>query len=181
MLKRPSSRRRHAPQEVQINLVPMLDALVTMIAFLMFTMAFLSLNMIESPLPARSETPPQTSNEKPLQLTVSVNAGDVVIWSPFNRIKSVTIPHLDSGKGRVNAIQIHDELVKIKREFPAENHVVVMPQANIPYDTLVEVMDAARTIEKTDGVISVPNAAGVPEQLKVLFQNVVFGNILGEQ
>ncbi len=179
MLKRPSSRRRHPPQEVQINLVPMLDALVTMIAFLMFTMAFLSLNMIETPLPARSETAPEVKEQKPLQLTVTVNERDVMIWSPFNRIKSVTVPHLESGNGRVNAILVHDELVKIKREFPGENNLVIMPKGSIPYETLVEVMDAARTIEKTDGVISAPNSAGVPEQLKVLFQNVVFGNILG--
>jgi biopolymer transport protein TolR len=179
MLKRPSSRRRHPPQEVQINLVPMLDALVTMIAFLMFTMAFLSLNMIESPLPAQSESKEQKADEPTLQLTVSVNEGEVMVWSPFNRIKSVTIPNLDGGKGRVNAVQLHDELVRIKREFPKENHLVVMPKANVSYETLVEVMDAARNVEKTDGVISVPNASGVPEQVDILFKNVVFGNIIG--
>jgi len=34
MLKRPSSRRRSHPAEIAINLVPMMDALVTMISFL---------------------------------------------------------------------------------------------------------------------------------------------------
>ncbi len=179
MLKRPSSRRRSNHAEVTLNLVPMLDALVTMISFLMYTMAFLSLTMIESPLPmVSSEENVQQLKERPLQLTITVNEKDLLIWSPFDLIPQTTIPNKEDQSP--DLLKLHETLIGIKQKYPTETKLILVPKGSTSYDLIVSVIDAAKNLDKTDPVISVKNEkTGVEEQSKYLFGEVVFGNLLG--
>ena len=181
MLKRPSSRRRSHPAEIQINLVPMLDALVTMISFLMYTMAFLSLTMIESPLPIVSnEENVQQLKERPLQLTLTINDKDVLLWSPFDLIPQMSIPNRPDAS--VDLLKLHEALIGIKQKFLSENKIILVPNKNTSYDTSVAVLDASKTLDKTDPVMVLKNEkTGVQEQVKTLFGEVVFGNLLGNE
>lgn len=179
MLKRPSSRRRTDPHEIQLNLVPMLDALVTMISFLMYTMAFLSLTMIESPLPMVSSEQNQAQlKERPLQLTITINDKDILLWSPFDLIPQQAIPNRQDGS--VDILKLHEAVIAIKQKFPSENKVILVPKSSTSYDTIVIVLDQVRYFDKTDPVISVKNEkTGVQEQAKQIFGEVIFGNLLG--
>lgn len=180
MLKRPSSRRRSKSSEVIINLVPMLDALVTLIGFLLFSMSFLSLVSVETPMPQISQEDVQKKiTEKPLQLTVSIRDKETEIWSPFQRIKAQSIPH--NAEGLPDTAAIHAALIELKKQFVNENKVVLVPEAGTSYDILVAVMDAVRTLEPTDPAIFRYNeTTGNDEPLKGLFSEIIFGNLLGE-
>ncbi|MGZ3708243.1 MAG: hypothetical protein ACXWPM_05415, partial [Bdellovibrionota bacterium] len=61
MLKRPSSRRKTSAEGIQLNLVPILDTMVTLIGFLLFSMSFLAVVNIESVVPQAS---PKNVQEK---------------------------------------------------------------------------------------------------------------------
>jgi biopolymer transport protein ExbD len=180
MLKRPTSRRKGHAKQIELNLVPILDTLVTLIAFLLFTMTFLNIVGIESPFPiASTEQVEQKLKEKPLQLTVSLRDEEAEIWSPFERIASKTIPNPASGIYDLHAI--HEALIEVKKQFPLETHVVVVPTPSTNYDTIVAVMDTLRGLEATDPPIFVKNAqTGLDEQTKTLFPDVIFGNLLGD-
>ena len=52
-----------------------MDALVTLIIFLLFTSAFISIGEIESKLPVASNQPPAKEAKPPIQLTVAVGGG----------------------------------------------------------------------------------------------------------
>lgn len=179
MLKRPSSRRRSHPAEVQINLVPMMDALVTMISFLMYTMAFLSFTMIESPLPMVSPNQNQEQiQQRPLQLTLTLNEKDVLLWSPFDMIPQQRIPNRP--EGGVDFMRLHETLIGIKQKFIKEDKIILVPQGVTSYETIVQVIDAVKNLEKTDPIISIKNEkTGIQEQARYLFSEVVFGNLLG--
>ncbi len=181
MLRRPSARRKREINEVQLNLVPILDAMVTLIAFLLYTMSFLAIVSIESPFP---EASPEINRKKietpPLQLTLSVRENETEIWSPFQKIEPKKLPHLEPGKPDTGSI--HEALLAIKQQFPQENQVVFAPHPGLNYDALVGVMDAARTLEATDPPIYFKNeSTGMDEAAKTLFGDVVFGNLLGEE
>jgi biopolymer transport protein ExbD len=180
LLKRPTSRRKGASRQIELNLVPILDAMVTLIAFLLFTMSFLTIVGIESPFPiASTEHVEQKLKEKPLQLTVSLREAELEIWSPFEKIPNKTIPH--TGDGQPDIKSMHDALIEIKRQFPQETQVVFVPTGAANYDTLIAMMDAMRVLEPTDPAVFAKNAdTGVDEQVKTLFPNVIFGNLLGE-
>jgi hypothetical protein len=152
--------------------------MVTLIAFMLFTMSFFAIVSIESPLPVAS--PVQTKlKERPLQLTLSMHEKDVEIWSPFEKFKSKTIPNTPEGTPDIKAI--HETLLGLKQQFPTENQIVLSPYAQSTYDAMIAVMDAVRMMEPTDPPFYMKNpTTGVDEAVKTLFPNVVFGNLLGD-
>ena len=81
MLKRPSSRRRSEGAQIELNLVPVLDALVTIITFLLYTAAFISLVAIDTPAPLLAPASEQVEKmkEKPLQLTATIQADRIIL------------------------------------------------------------------------------------------------------
>lgn len=178
MLKRPSSRRRIAKEQVILNLVPMMDTFVVLIAFLLYTMVFFVMTHVETPLPTSSPTEvAEKLKEKPLQLTVSFRKDEVEIWSPFQKITAKKIPN--TPEGTPDVLAIHTRLVEVKQQFPNEKQVVLAPSGSISYDSLVAAMDGIRMLDAIDPPIIVKNAeTGVDETLKLLFPEIVFGNIL---
>ena len=177
-LNSPSSRRKGGHQSITLNLVPILDAMVTLIGFLLFTTSFLAIVSIETPLPTASTAQnEQKLKEKPLQLTISLHDNDVEIWSPFERIPKKLIP--DTTPGQPDLKTIHDTLLGIKKQFPEETKVVLAPNAGTTYDVLIAVMDVSRLMDPTDPPLFHPNpATKVDEQVKQLFPEVIFGNLL---
>ncbi|OFZ79473.1 MAG: hypothetical protein A2583_03480 [Bdellovibrionales bacterium RIFOXYD1_FULL_53_11] len=184
MFKRPSARRKGKNREIVLNLVPILDAMVTLIAFLLFTMAFVALVSTESPFPQTSrEDVQQKLKERPLQLTVSLREKETRIWSPFEKIKTHVVPNTTASTGEnvPDYKSIHETLIEIKKQFPNENKIVLVPFAAAPYEILIGIMDAMRVLEQTDPPLFRKNpATGNDEPMKALFPDVVFGNLLGD-
>ncbi len=180
MLSRPSSRRRGKGGQIVLNLVPILDTMVTLIGFMLFTMSFLTLASIESPFPeASEEVQKETIKERPLQLTVSLRDNEAEVWSPFNKFPAKTFPNLEGGAPDI--IRIHQALIEVKQQFPTETKVVFVPNIGTDYATLIAIMDSARGLEATDPTIYVKNkTTGVDAPAKDLFPNVIFGNLLGD-
>jgi biopolymer transport protein ExbD len=180
VLKRPSVRRKRLTEQVNLNLVPVLDTMVTLIAFLLYTMSWLVIVAIESNLPQINPADvPEKIKERPLQLTLSLREGEAEIWSPFDRIKAKKIPN--TSEGTPDTLAIHNELIEVKKLFPKETTLVLSPQGKMNYDSLIGVMDASRTLEPGDPPVFLLNPeTGVEEQTNFLFPNVVFGNLLGD-
>jgi hypothetical protein len=154
--------------------------MVTLISFLLFTMAFVALVHIESPFPvASTQGLNETLKEKPLQLTLSINEKEAQIWSPFDRIPTKKIPNNEPGQPNFKAI--HEALIGIKQQFPAETKAVLVPYAGATYELLVSAMDALRTLEPSDPPVYRRNQeTGNDEVVKTLFPEVIFGNLLGD-
>jgi biopolymer transport protein TolR len=180
VLKRPSSRRKSNTEPIQLNLIPMLDALVTLIGFLLFTTSFLAIVHIESPFPVTSARDVEEKlKARPLQLTVTLRENEIEIWSPFDRIPAKTIP-LDAD-GQLDFKSMHDSLITVKQQFPLETKVVIVPHAGVSYDILIAAMDGMRSLEPTDPPIFAKNeSTGIDEAIKLLFPDVIFGNLLGD-
>lgn len=183
MLKRPSARTRRHSGQLELNLIPILDSLVTLISFLMLTMSVMNVVSIESPFPIVSqediEQKLKDPKDKPLQLTISMRESELEVWSPFGKVPSKSIPYKDGTKPDTTAL--HETLMAIKKQFPDENKVVIVPTAKTDYDSLIILMDAIRVLEKSDIPIFRKNpTTGIDEPVKVLFPEVVFGNLLGD-
>ena len=166
MFKQPTSRRKSGKEQIGLNLVPILDTMVALIAFLLFTTSFLAIVSIESPFPEISrESVQKKLKEKPLQLTVSLREKEVEIWSPFDRIPAKHVPNLPNAQ--VDIKNLHDLIVSIKQKFPTETQVVMVPYAGASYDTLIAVMDAIRLTDAGDPPIFTKNPkTGIDEPSK---------------
>ena len=180
MFKRPSSRRKTKHAQIILNLVPILDTMVTLIGFLLFTMSFLTLVSVESPFPQASlEDLKQKLKEKPLQLTLTLRENDAEIWSPFEKFSPKKIPNMALGQPDLKGI--HEGLVAVKQKFPKETKIVLVPYPGATYDILVATMDIVRLLDATDPALFKKNEkTGNDEPMKLLFPEVVFGNLLGD-
>lgn len=179
MLSRPTSRRKSNREQIQLNLVPILDTMVTLIGFMLFTMSFLALVTIESPFPeASSKVLEQKLKERPLQLTVSLQEKEIEVWSPFDKFPAKHVMHKPDGP---DLIGMHQALIEVKKQFPNETKVIFVPNATANYALMIAMMDAMRSLDATDPTIYLKNATtGADEAIKALFPEVIFGNLLGD-
>ena len=181
----PSSRRKSASEEVNINLVPMLDALVTLVAFLLFSTAFLSIAVIDTPAPllAPADEQEKKLDEKPLQLTAYIQEKQILLqdWSGSRVSKNVpSINDPNSGLLAYDTESLHKALIEIKQKFPTETKIILKPDAGVSYDAIVNIIDHSRFYEKTDSVTlpSKKNDKGEDVQDNRLFSEIIFGNIM---
>lgn len=175
-MKRPSLRRRsRGIEEIDLPLVPIMDAFVTLIAFLLMATSMLAVTLIDTPVPILSSLP-DDSKAKPLTLSVRISTRELKIESPFNLIQAITIPIVDN-TGHYD--KFHESLLGVKKKFPLEKKIIFFPSADVKYDDIVQLMDASRELFKTDETLFVADAAtGVNKPLTELFPEVIFGNIV---
>jgi biopolymer transport protein ExbD len=176
MLRRPSSQRRgrgHSSLD-ELPLVPIMDAFVTLVAFLLMATSLLAVTLIDTPVPVVSSSPPD--NKRPLSLTVHLEQDRLRIESPFGLVPKVEIPRVETS---YDFVKFHDALLEIKNKFPLEKQIILMPSATTEYNDIVRVMDAARQIRPADPPLYIKNDQGQDVVVTDLFSDVVFGNILG--
>lgn len=176
MLRRASGQRRgsqHSNLE-ELPLVPIMDAFVTLIAFLLMATSLLAVTLIDTPVPIVSTNPPD--NKKPLSLTIRVLEDKLVVESPFNLISRQEIPRTDT---QHNLTKLHDLLLEVKNKFPLEKQIILMPSPTTKYDDLVQIMDSGRQIRPADPPLYIKNDQGQDVVVTDLFPDVVFGNVLG--
>lgn len=168
--------RRGTSAPLGMNLVPMLDAMVTLIAFLLYTASFISLATIDSPVPLAAA--PSKITGRPLQLTLTIGEKNLTLWSPFDKIETRKIPHLDDGTFALDSL--HEAILGVKRKFPSETKIVVVPASTTSYDELIGVMDSVRDPSPSDPAITLPaDQDGIERVVARLFPEIVFGNLLG--
>lgn len=177
MLKRPSARRKsRGSEEVDLPLVPIMDAFVTLIAFLLLATSMLAVTLIDTPVPVVSSLPDDDKKDtKPLMLTLRIEQEGLTLSSAFRRIPEQKFPKIDKG---YDLDKLHDALVAIRQQFPTERNIVFNPLGDIKYNDLVQLMDTVRLITKTDPPQFVKGEDGIDKPDPYLFANVVFGNVL---
>ena len=175
MLKRPSHRRRSKGiSEIDLPLVPIMDAFVTLIAFLLLATSLLAVTLIDTPVPMVSNVP-DNSKDKPLMLTLTIEQEQLKLSSPFNLIKAQAFPKIDKD---FPFDKLHEALIPIKQQFPKETKIVFMPVGEVKYNDLVQLMDSVRLLTKTDPAFTVKDENGVDKADPFLFGEVIFGNVI---
>lgn len=177
MLRRPSQRRSSKGiQEIDLPLVPVMDAFVTLIAFLLLVTSLLSVTLIDTPVPVVSTEPDDHKPERPLALQLRIEQDALILSSAFHRIPEQKFPKVDKG---YDTEKLHEALLAIRQQFPEEKNIVYLPVADVKYDDLVQLMDATRLLSKTDPAMpTVKDKDGVDRVDPYLFPTVVFGNVI---
>lgn len=177
MLKKPSQRRSsRGIQEIDLPLIPVMDAFVTLIAFLLLVTSLLAVTLIDTPVPVVSTLPDEPNKEKPLMLQLRIEPDKLILSSAFERIPKQEFPKVDKN---YDTEKLHQALVGVRQQFPKERTIVYLPAAEVKYDEIVQLMDATRLLAKTDPALpTVKDANGVDRVEQHLFPTVVFGNVI---
>jgi biopolymer transport protein ExbD len=155
------------------SLIPVMDAMFTLIFFLLMSSSFLKLNEISSNIPFVSED--DKIKDQNFGLTIQVNTDNIQILTgtPSQIYKS--IPR--AVDGAYNLEQLRIELIKLKKSHPKEITALLEPVADITYEELVNIMDNVRETKNTDETIYFKDEKGIDVQTNQLFSNIIFTNI----
>jgi len=126
-----------------LNIVPMLDVMVILVFFLIFTAVFSRTSVLELSLPAPSSDLPPLPPQ--LELEVIVKRESITVAD-----RSTAPLKVLPAAGRGHDLAGLTEFLKIvKARYPDKTDATILLDPDVSYDTLVQVMDAVRGFEVT--------------------------------
>ena len=124
----------------ELNVVPMIDMMVILVFFLIFSAVFTRTNIIELniPVPDASATVPEQPEKLQLEVVVRQSTIDVT-----DRNKGVpkSLPNTPAG---YDMHGLSESLHSIKSDHKDSQDASVLLEPDISYDTLIQVMDVVR-------------------------------------
>ncbi len=131
---------RQKPLHAELNLVPYIDLLTCMVAFLLITAVWTQLARLKVQQKGQGDADSQAIVDE-TRVAVAVHADG------FNLIvkdEQKPIPLKADGVGRaLDYGRLEDELKAVKRLFPDKTDIQVISEDPIQFDSLVKTMDAA--------------------------------------
>jgi biopolymer transport protein ExbD len=135
-------RRNHARYHEgrdDLNIVPMIDMMVILVFFLIFTAVFSKTNILQLNLPANNNAAP-IDLPKGLKLEVIIRPNDIVI----NDRNSGPLKVLGNTASGYDLENLSVFMRRVKSQFPQMTDATILPSPTTSYDTLVQVMDSVR-------------------------------------
>jgi biopolymer transport protein ExbD len=171
---------RRGPKPTELLLVPMIDIFTVLVTFLLMTAVFSRIAIMQIDLPSSAPAKPE---EPRFRLEVILRQDGFELSDGKQLIGA--IPKV-SGAYDLNALTAR--VLEVKREHPTSEDASVLSEPKVPYDELIQVMDAIRSAELPAADALVAGAAvrgtpagtpqaGAPQSVKVaLFTNIALGD-----
>ena len=140
------------PLNADLNLVPYIDLLTCMVAFLLITAVWSQLARLNVHQKGQGQAGEDTPPEKVFKLIVLVNG------EGFNLVADQDQQPIPKKGESYDFEKLADELKKIKDGHPDKTDIQVASEDTIKFETLVRTMDAAMTARFPD--ISLIDAGG---------------------
>ena len=137
--------RRHYIEEAELNITAFMNLMVILVPFLLITAVFSRLTILELNLPG-SSTEAVDPQDQTFQLEVTVRSDKIEIGDR-NQGLLAEYPNTEDGYD-YDAVSV--KLAEIKSKYPAKTDVSVLLEADIAYDTIVQVMDRVRIAERIE-------------------------------
>jgi len=138
-------RRRKHQETAEINITAFMNLMVILVPFLLITAVFSRISVLELNLPGPSA---ETTTDDELKLNLEVT------------VRETSIEVGDRRTGRLRTLKAgpdgHDYkalsafLKELKARVPNQDEATLLLEPDIPYDVLVQVMDAVRVVVVDD-------------------------------
>ena len=128
-----------------LNIVPMIDMMVILVFFLLFTAVFSNTNILELNLPAPNSSVPELPKGLNLEVIVRQNSIEIADRN------SGVLRTLPLKEGQYDYAALSEFLQFVKSKYPDTLAASVLLEPNIPYDVLVQTMDNVRVWQNDEG------------------------------
>ncbi len=152
MIRSHGGGRRRNHETAELNITVFMNLMVILVPFLLITAVFSRLAILELNLPG-SSTEPVNTQELIFQLEITVRKGQIEVG---DRNVGALGVYPNSADG-YDFEALSTKLSDIKQRYPEKTDAAILLEAEIPYDTLVQVMDRVRvkvTIENEEVIRS---------------------------
>jgi len=140
----PIRRLRKGSEALEVS--AFINLIVVLIPFLLSTAVFSNMSVVELTLPAKSSNW-EGLKENDLKLEVVVRHDKIEVGDKVGGL-FWTIPNTPTGP---DLVTLNADMFVVKKKFPDVTAASVLPEPDIPYDTLIHVMDAMRTGKSANG------------------------------
>lgn len=146
-------RRKAAVEDTDLDMVPIMNMFLVLIPFLLMSASFFHLKAINTSVPVLSDNEKTSEMEikKEVKLTVVVEITEkrIEVTVLSDELEEEGLIGLERKIDRIESQEhtmamLADCLEKIKAGFPASDTVIIIPEENIVYDTIIQTMDIAR-------------------------------------
>jgi biopolymer transport protein ExbD len=131
-----SKQMRRPQKPAELLLVPMIDIFTVLVTFLLMTAVFSRITILQLDLPSAAAGP---DSEPKFRLEVIVRQDGLELTDGTQSLSQ--IPRLD---GRYDLQTLSQQALEIKHEHPDADDASVLSEPKIPYDDVIQVMDAIR-------------------------------------
>lgn len=146
MIRRRRGGRRHNEDTAELNITAFMNLMVILVPFLLITAVFSRLAILELNLPG-SSTEPVEPQDQTFQLEVIVRKDKIEIGDRNQGLLG-SYPNIEDGVYDYAALS--SKLSELKDRYPAKTDASILLEADIAYDTLVQVMDRVRIEEEIE-------------------------------
>jgi biopolymer transport protein ExbD len=142
---------RRARKPSTLLLVPMIDIFTVLVTFLLMTAVFSRTVIVELKLPTDADNPQFVEPPPGLELEVIVRKDMVqVADKKTGPLRDGTFRKADAD-APYDLAGLSEYLQIVKSQYPDKLEASVLLERDIPYDTLVQVMDTVRIVEQKQG------------------------------
>ena len=142
MLPKPSLRRHRLQEDKELQITSFLNLLVVLIPFLLITAVFSRLAILEISLPTPSKQAVSPASSPSFHLTLIIRPGTIEVRSGTDPLAAVS--RSEGGDGGDDMSELSRTLEELKDRYPESTGATILSQQDIPYQTLIQVMDVAR-------------------------------------
>ncbi len=146
MIRRRRGGRRRDNDPTELDITAFMNLMVILVPFLLITAVFSRLAVIELNLPGSSTEPANLQNQT-FQLEVIVRMNKIEVGDRNQGLLGV----YPNGNDGYDYDALSGKLAALKKAYPAMTDVAILLESDIPYDTLVQVMDRVRVAEVIKG------------------------------
>jgi len=146
MIRSHGGGRRRNSQTAELNITAFMNLMVILVPFLLITAVFSRLAILELNLPG-SSTEPVNQPEQVFQLEITGRKERIEVGD--RNIGALGV--YPNSKDGYDFEALSEKLSDIKKRYPAKTDAAILLEAEISYDTLVQVMDRVRVEQRIEG------------------------------
>ena len=146
MIHRRGGSRRNNIDTAELNITAFMNLMVILVPFLLITAVFSRLAILELNLPGSSNEPVDPQDQT-FQLEVTVRKDHIEVGDRNQGALGVYPNSVDG----YDYAALSEKLSDIKKNYPQKTDASILLEAEIAYDTLVQVMDRVRVTETIVG------------------------------
>ena len=174
-------RRETVEQSFGINVIPMIDLVTILNAFLLVSASFFAFGQIQVEVPYLSSKAPPTEDKSKnsLSINIEMKVNEIEIQVRNSRDLKADQAFTIAKQGEdYEWKSFHDKLIEIKKGHPEITHYTLFPDEEIDYQSIVSLLDHSRSLEAGDPPLSELTEDGTEVPATSLYKNVVMGGVL---
>ena len=141
----PARRLKKGSEALEVS--AFINLIVVLIPFLLSTAVFSNMSVLDLTLPAKSGNW-DNLDKTLLKLEVVVRHDAIEVGDKVGGLLFPPIPNTATGP---DLVTLNADIFVVKKKFPEVTAASLLPEPNIPYDTVIHVMDAMRTGKSANG------------------------------